>query len=103
MGHGPAAYLGLAAPTALQVSRTSGETAVRQPLMNQKNRMLSEAVLGAATRAATQAGKDTAGVEAAWDRFGSAVESGSTRERKRAAPLEVHFARVSAARSIDAG
>jgi len=66
MGRGPAAYLGLASPSAaLQAATSIGKSAGREPLMEEKGPHLSEAILSAAIGAASVAGREAADVQAA--------------------------------------
>jgi hypothetical protein len=77
MGRGPAAYLGLASPsTALRAATAAGKKTGRETLMQQKELPLGEAVLSAAVGAASLAGRETADVQAAWDEYKVAVDSG---------------------------
>jgi hypothetical protein len=101
-GRGPAAYLGLAAPsTALKAATAVGRRAGREPLMKQRDLPLSEAALSAATEAAALAGRDTSDVESAWDQYKVAVGSGGPRERKRAFRASCGVFRRGLGRSLD--
>lgn len=85
MGRGPAAYLGLASPSAaLQAATTVGKKAGRESLMEEKGPQLNEAVLSAAIGSASLAGRETAEVQGAWDEYKVAVDSGQHRHQKRA-------------------
>lgn len=85
MGRGPAAYLGLASPsTALRAATAAGKKSGREALVRQRDLPLSEAVLSAAIGAASLAGRETAEVQAAWDEYKIAIDSGQTRDRRSA-------------------
>lgn len=83
MGRSPAAYLGLVAPSsALRAASAVGKEAGREALLKHKELALTDAVLSAATVAATLAGRDTTGVRVVWDQWKVAVESGNARQQK---------------------
>lgn len=87
MGRGLRSSLGRR-PRTLTIANTAAATALERANMEQEMRakvtLLNEAVLSSAVAIAKRKGRDTSGVQEAWQRFQRAADSGDRRERHRA-------------------
>lgn len=87
MGRGLKAYLGISSSGFRTVNSAAAEALKRGDLeaeMHAKVTLLNRAVLSASVAAAKRRGRDTTGVQEAWQRFEQAVDSGDRSERQKA-------------------
>jgi hypothetical protein len=87
MGRGLKAYLGISSSAFRAVNSSAAEALKRANLeaeMRAKVTLLNRAVLSASVEAAKRQGRDTTGVQEAWQHFERAVDAGDGPERKNA-------------------
>lgn len=87
MGRGLKAYLGIPSNKFRTVNSAAAEAlkrANRESEMRAKVTVLNSAVLSASIAAAKKQGRDTAGVQEAWERFEQAVDAGDRSGRENA-------------------
>jgi hypothetical protein len=87
MGRGLKAYLGISSGTFRTVNSAAAEALKRADLeaeMRAKVTLLNRAVLSASVAAAQRQGRDTTGVQEAWQRFERAVDAGDSPRRQNA-------------------
>jgi hypothetical protein len=87
MGRGLKAYLGISSSTFRTVNSAAAEALKRADLedeMRAKVTLLNRAVLSASVAAAKRQGRDTSGVQEAWQHFEQAVDAGDKPGRQNA-------------------
>jgi hypothetical protein len=85
MGRGLKAYLGISSSAFRTVNSAAAEALKRADLedeMHAKVTLLNRAVLSASVAAAKREGRDTSGVQEAWQQFERAVDAGDSPRRQ---------------------